>query len=553
MTMKAVSSVIAGILVIMLALVAIGAVTMYFYSGLSGISQQNQLTQFLTYKEQESLQLVSSGSSLCVTNSWGHPTTITYLMYVSPSGTVSLLSVSKTIFPDQNVSILNVLQLGYSYAILTSYGNEFWASYGVSNPALNKYNVTIERNAPLGTTTPAVGTYTYPFGTKLDINASPNNGYYFAGWQGTGYQSYSGTSTEGTVYVWSGIVEKAVFGVEINFSETGASSGPVLVVNGTSYSANQLPLSLKVAYGDELDFQWLSPITVSNGVRDIWNSTAGLSGSRSGTMVAMHSGWVNATYKTQYALTMKSSPANGGTTTPQTGTHWLYPLASVSISETPSIGHYFEGWSGTGSGSYSGSSPSAIIRMNSPITETANYGTIYVRLSFEQSGLNSSAHGTVLSVSYDGYAYSIGYSSLPYSITVPYGTNVSFSYQPSVAGSNYYRWVWNSTSGLAGVQAGTITAKTNGTVTGNYNIQYEFIFEEIGLPDGAVWSVSLGGNSYSAQAGSEISLWSNLHVIYWSASNVSYDGAAYFPSPGSGSAAPGITVIVYDVPVTGKS
>ncbi len=722
--MKAVSSVVAGVLVIALVLVSIGAVTAMFYSGLFGVSQEAQLERFLLLKDEEQVQTIASGSSLIVINAWSHPTTITYLLSVSPSGSVSLIPVDKTILPGENLTLSNVLQSGYSYAVLTAYGNEFWSSFGTTNPALQKFYVTIEENAPLGTTSPSAGTYVYPFGSKVTITATPNSGYYFAGWSGTGYRSYSGTNETGVIYVWSNITEEAYFGVEINFSETG-SAGTVLSVNGTDYSSSQLPLSLRVPYGDMIDFAWLSPVYASSGVRYVWASTAGLSNQQSGSVVATQNGWINATYTTQYRLLMSANPPNGGTTTPS-GTNWYAPGTSVSISETPSSGcvfvkwvgsgsgsytgtgssatvvmnnpinetayffipkltiysnatatandilelsfggntYYLTGeglpysfqvpagatvtyswispvsiasgqrdiwirttdnfsaslgqngsftmppenaeitglyrtqyqltmevspsgagstnpsigshwynaservpisetpnagyafveWSGSGSGSYTGTSATATVAMYGPITEVAEYRIEIVAITFEASGLNASASGTVLSLTYGGSTYDLGYSQLPYSVLVPYNTTISFAYQSPVLSSGNYKWLWTSTGDTLSLslgQSGSLKATANGTVTGNYAIEYEYIFEEQGLPDGAAWGITAEGTSYSATAPNNITVWSASTSLSYTAQSATYSGQTYRPENPSGTARPGVTVIYYQISVTG--
>jgi uncharacterized repeat protein (TIGR02543 family) len=71
----------------------------------------------------------------------------------------------------------------------------------------------------------------------------------------------------------------------------------------------------------------------------------------------------------QYHLTMKTG--TGGTVTPKSG--WKKSGATVSISATPATGYHFTGWTGSGTGSYSGTNNPASITMGSPITETASF------------------------------------------------------------------------------------------------------------------------------------------------------------------------------------
>ncbi|MEM3566758.1 MAG: hypothetical protein QXK18_07805, partial [Candidatus Bathyarchaeia archaeon] len=126
------------------------------------------------------------------------------------------------------------------------------------------------------------------------------------------------------------------------------------------------------------------------------------------------------------------------------------------------------GWSGSGSGSYNGSSNPATITMNGPITETANFvklGTV----TFSANGLSSDASETVLTV--DGVSYS--YSQLPKSFTWDVGSSHSFSWSDSVSAGSGKRYVWVSTSGLSTSRSGSITVPDGtGSVTATYNTQY---------------------------------------------------------------------------------
>lgn len=71
----------------------------------------------------------------------------------------------------------------------------------------------------------------------------------------------------------------------------------------------------------------------------------------------------------QYNLTMQTS--GQGSVTPKSGSY--AKGAKVDITATPDSGHTFASWKGTGSGSYSGTSPSYTITMNGAITETATF------------------------------------------------------------------------------------------------------------------------------------------------------------------------------------
>jgi hypothetical protein len=76
-----------------------------------------------------------------------------------------------------------------------------------------------------------------------------------------------------------------------------------------------------------------------------------------------------ASFKTQYYLTMGAG--TGGTVSPASG--WYDASQSVPISASTNSGCFFGGWTGSGSGSYSGLNNPASVTMNGPITEAAAF------------------------------------------------------------------------------------------------------------------------------------------------------------------------------------
>ena len=76
-----------------------------------------------------------------------------------------------------------------------------------------------------------------------------------------------------------------------------------------------------------------------------------------------------ATYELRYLLTINSNA--GGTTAPSTA--WQNAHAVVQILATPNNGYYFVSWTGSDSGGFSGSSATATVTMNGPITEDATF------------------------------------------------------------------------------------------------------------------------------------------------------------------------------------
>jgi hypothetical protein len=93
-----------------------------------------------------------------------------------------------------------------------------------------------------------------------------------------------------------------------------------------------------------------------------WYSTQTLTGTASATPIIF-------TFQHQYYLTMLVS--GPGTVTPSSG--WYNSGQTVTIKATENSGHTFKSWTGSGTGSYTGTTNPATITMNSAITETATF------------------------------------------------------------------------------------------------------------------------------------------------------------------------------------
>jgi hypothetical protein len=104
----------------------------------------------------------------------------------------------------------------------------------------------------------------------------------------------------------------------VTFDQVGVSldyTKPVLNVDGVNYTVSSLPASFTWDVGGNHTFEFYEMLYV-DGKRYVWKETKGLSTGRSGTITVPDvGGYVNATYKTQYLVTVTASPseARGGT------------------------------------------------------------------------------------------------------------------------------------------------------------------------------------------------------------------------------------------------
>jgi FlaG/FlaF family flagellin (archaellin) len=169
---------------------------------------------------------------------------------------------------------------------------------------------------------------------------------------------------------------------QITFSQTGVDSdfvGNVVTIDGTGYTVTDLQL-LTFTWNEASahSFSFASPLAVDAGKQYVWTSTSGLSSDQSGSITVEGPGSVTGYYETQYRLTMVT---NFGTANPLAGEeHWYPAGTSVTIEAfAPSAGageqYVWIGWTGTGTGSYTGTDNPATnaVTMNGPITETASW------------------------------------------------------------------------------------------------------------------------------------------------------------------------------------
>jgi len=136
-------------------------------------------------------------------------------------------------------------------------------------------------------------------------------------------------------------------------------------VDGTTYSSTQ---RFTWASGSSHTIATTSPQSGGTGVQYVW-STWSDHGAISHTVAPTTNETYTATFKTQYYLTI--AHGTGGTVSPASG--WENSGSTVSITARPARNYTFTNWTGSGTGSYSGTNNPASITMSGPITETATF------------------------------------------------------------------------------------------------------------------------------------------------------------------------------------
>jgi hypothetical protein len=215
-----------------------------------------------------------------------------------------------------------------------------------------------------GSVGPAGGWYNA--GQAVTVTATPNSGFSFAGWTGSGSGSFTGATNPVNVTMNGPVTQTAGFtqnGIQVTVQTSPA--GRSFTVDGGTYTAAQ---TFVWVAGSAHTIGTASPQSGAQGTRYVW---AGWNDGGAITHTVSPGG--NATYTasftTQHLLTMNAGA--GGGVSP--AGNWYNVGQSVSISATPNSGFGFGGWTGSGTGSYTGSNNPATVSMNGPVTETAGF------------------------------------------------------------------------------------------------------------------------------------------------------------------------------------
>ena len=248
----------------------------------------------------------------------------------------------------------------------------------------------------------------------------------------------------------------------------------VVGVNSKQYSASELPTQIMAVSGTNQEYAYnaILPSTLTS-TRYYYVSTNGDCGASqiSQTISPATSCNVISNYGTQYFLTTSLNPSSGGTITPSS--EWADSGNQLSVAAVANTGYTFVGFTGTGTGSYTGNSLNALVTLNDPVTETANFNINKYTLSLETGSCSS-----VLGAG-----------------TYDYGTTVNFNATPST-GYSFSHWNGTGAGSYSGTtQSPSVTMDSNINELANCSINHYSLIESVS-PSGA-GTVLPGNGTYA--------------------------------------------------------
>ena len=225
-----------------------------------------------------------------------------------------------------------------------------------------EYQLTMNGGGAGGTVTPSTSWRTP--GEVVSISATPNVAYNFLGWEGTGSGSYTGSNNPTTVTMNGPVTELALFDAQMLVTVATNPSGRSITVDGGNYTS---PRSFAWVPSSTHTIAVTSPQTTGGSRYTFvtWSDGGPISHSVSPSTEFTYT----ADFSAEYYLTMQAS--TGGSVTPVSA--WFAAGTLVAITASPDSNYTFAGWTGTGSGSYSGSNSAASVTMNAPVTESASF------------------------------------------------------------------------------------------------------------------------------------------------------------------------------------
>ncbi|MCI4364977.1 MAG: hypothetical protein L3K10_02800, partial [Thermoplasmata archaeon] len=216
-------------------------------------------------------------------------------------------------------------------------------------------------------------------GTTAGIEAQPASGYAFSGWVGEGAGNYTGPALNDELTPSGPITEVASFALiiipplptyNVDFhAGSGLVAGTpwMLTFNGTAYASTSAWINVS---GLEVGSYSLTVPTVFSSdhltefVPTVATTSLRVVANLTDEAVAFTPSYYVSVHGTQGGTVV--SPVSG----------WVASGKTVTLNATPNLGYLLVGWTGTGTGSYSGSVGVTTLTVTAPISEVATFAPV---------------------------------------------------------------------------------------------------------------------------------------------------------------------------------
>lgn len=224
-----------------------------------------------------------------------------------------------------------------------------------------------------------------PGTASVQLGETPNAGYHFAGWTGTGSGATTtaqDSQTNPTITLKGPVTELATFRLNgkptwnLTVTPVGLAPGAAFTVSlgGQAYTestafdvGNLTGGNYSVAVPDAY-------LNSSQTTRFVATSvTSDLAFPSAGTLDIDQNGTLTVQFATQFELALAQTPPAGGTISPSPGVYWETSGATVALTATPGAGYVFLGWNATTSAGVTTAAAATNVTLTAPATETAQF------------------------------------------------------------------------------------------------------------------------------------------------------------------------------------
>ena len=322
---------------------------------------------------------------------------------------------------DSNISIIATPNTGYTFLNWTQSGN------GISNTLHPNTILSVDNNQSIqanftpinydlnittstgGSVSTSPSGVTQPYNSVISLIATPDNGYYFSGWQGSGINDLNSTATTITI--------SGDHSIHANFGEIPADKFLLQLNANPNFSATSTTGS---GVYDENDSAQISALPNPGYTFSNWTGGSVLDDNSSSTTVVVNQD-LNLTAHfnlNQYTLHLYAS---AGGSVSEVNSSYDYG-SSVSIIASPQAGYNFFKWEGNASVDDPFSANTFTTVLND-----SNLSALFVKTSYD------------VSASIVGSGFVIGANSFEY------GDNCTLTAQPT-EGYYFEKWTGNSIS-----------------------------------------------------------------------------------------------------------